>query len=34
MKVKAYKIAENSHTYCTTCIHTTLKKFYLVNNIA
>ena len=26
MKAKACKIAENSHTYCTTCIHTTLKK--------
>ena len=32
MKAQACKIAENSHTYCTTCIHTTLQKNdYVVN---
>ena len=33
MKAKAYKIAKNSHTYSTTCIHNTLKKYYIVNNM-
>ena len=26
MKAKACKVAEISHTYCTTCIHKTLKN--------
>ena len=33
MKAKARKIAENSHSYCMACIHTTLKKSNIVNNI-
>ena len=34
MKVKACKIAENSHTNCMTCIHTMhIKKNCIVNNI-
>ena len=33
MKAKACKISENSRTYCTTNIHNTLKKDYIVNNV-
>ena len=33
MKAKADKIADNLHTYSTLCIHTTFKKYHIVNNM-
>ena len=33
MKAKVYKVAETLHTYCTTCIHSALKKNYIINNM-
>ena len=33
MKAKTCKIVENSHTYCTTCMHISLKKRKKLNTV-